>query len=120
MHMPDPVPWARRAPTSAGACAGPGSEAAIAFGSRSGRHRCGPAAGVAAANWLTTDNALAQRRAARSWPAGLFAFGPRHHWCRDLDHRASRPSTSELYIVTYHSSEARLPLRGGPGRVSGP
>ena len=33
--------------------------------------------------------------------------------------RASRPSTSELYIVTYHSPDARLPLRQVPGRVLG-
>jgi H+/Cl- antiporter ClcA len=33
--------------------------------------------------------------------------------------RVSRPSTAELYIVTYHTPGGRLPLRQIPGRVLG-
>src|SRR5262249_60431364 len=33
--------------------------------------------------------------------------------------RTTVPSTSELYIVTYHAPGARLPLRQIPGRVLG-
>ena len=76
---------------------------------------------VAAASWLTTEYALAMLAALPgSWPA---VFSPLAllvtlgvtTWVT----RASRPSTSELYIVTYHAPDAGLPLREVPGRVLG-
>jgi CIC family chloride channel protein len=76
---------------------------------------------VAAATWLTTAQALALLAALPgSWPA---VFSPLALLVTlgvaTLVTRAPRPSTAELYIVTYHAPEARLPLREVPGRVLG-
>src|SRR5215831_3549260 len=74
---------------------------------------------VAGASWLTEDRALAAV-AASPWPAlfsplALLATLAVVRWVT----RTSVPSTSELYIVTYHAQGARLPLRQIPGRVLG-
>jgi len=123
MHMPDPRPPGL--PPSADE---PLAPAPPGLGSRIALRLAAPAVigaatggCVAAANWLTTDHALAQLAALPgSWPAVFSPFALLvtlgvATWIT----RASRPSTSELYIVTYHSSEARLPLREVPGRVLG-
>ncbi len=123
MHMPDPRPPGL--PPSADE---PLAPAPPGLGSRIALRLAAPAVigaatggCVAAANWLTTDHALALLAALPgSWPAVFSPFALLvtlgvATWVT----RASRPSTSELYIVTYHSSEARLPLREVPGRVLG-
>src|SRR5215470_11931739 len=74
---------------------------------------------VAGASWLTEDRALAAI-AALPWaalfsPLALLATLAVVHWVT----RTEVPSTSELYIVTYHAPAARLPLRQIPGRVLG-
>jgi H+/Cl- antiporter ClcA len=72
---------------------------------------------VAGATWLAEDRALAAI-AAFPWPAlfspvALLATLAVVHWVT----KTAVPSTSELYIVTYHAPSARLPLRQIPGRV---
>src|SRR5215472_14912690 len=74
---------------------------------------------VAGATWLSEDWALAAI-ASSPWPAlfsplALLATLAVVHWVT----RTEVPSTSELYIVTYHAPAARLPLRQIPGRVLG-
>src|SRR4030095_16524926 len=76
---------------------------------------------VAGASWLTEDRALAAiARLPGAWPAlfsplALLATLAAVRWVT----RTAVPSTSELYIVTYHAPDARLPLRQIPGRVLG-
>src|SRR5262245_7528994 len=76
---------------------------------------------VAGASWLTEDRALAAiSRLPGAWPAlfsplALLATLATVRWVT----RTAVPSTSELYIVTYHAPGARLPLRQIPGRVLG-
>src|SRR5262249_44533017 len=76
---------------------------------------------VAGASWLTEDRALAAIAAFRwPWPAPFSPLAllpplPLLKW----GSTAAVPSTSELYIVTYHAPRARLPLRQIPGRVLG-
>ena len=76
---------------------------------------------VAGASWLTEDRALAAIAALPwPWPAlfsplALLATLAVVKWVT----RTAVPSTSELYIVTYHAPDARLPLRQIPGRVLG-
>src|SRR6058998_15125 len=76
---------------------------------------------VAGASWLTEDRALAAiATLPGAWPAlfsplALLATLAAVRWVT----RTPVPSTSELYIVTYHSPGARLPLRQIPGRVLG-
>jgi H+/Cl- antiporter ClcA len=74
---------------------------------------------AAGASWLTEDQALTAI-AALPWPAlfsplALLATLAVVQWVT----RTAVPSTSELYIVTYHAPSARLPLRQIPGRVLG-
>ena len=74
---------------------------------------------VALASWLTEDRALgAVMSLPGSWPAlfspvALLATLAVVTWVT----RVSRPSTAELYIVSYYSADAHLPLRQIPGRV---
>ncbi|HEY6328489.1 MAG TPA: chloride channel protein [Blastocatellia bacterium] len=76
---------------------------------------------VAAATWLTTDHGLGLlAQLPRSWPAlfsplALLVTLGVATWVT----RTTKPSTSELYIVTYYSPDGRLPLRQIPGRVLG-
>src|SRR5262245_27957657 len=76
---------------------------------------------VAGASWLTEDRALAAiATLPGAWPAlfsplALLATLATVRWVT----RTAVPSTSELYIVTYHVAGARLPLRQIPGRVLG-
>jgi CIC family chloride channel protein len=76
---------------------------------------------VAITSWLTEDRALgALASLPGAWPAvfsplALLATVAAVRWVT----RAAKPSTAELYIVTYHAPGARLPLRQIPGRVLG-
>jgi chloride channel protein, CIC family len=76
---------------------------------------------VAVASWLTEDRALgALASLPGAWPAlfsplALLATLAVVRWVT----RTAKPSTAELYIVTYHAPGARLPLRQIPGRVLG-
>ena len=76
---------------------------------------------VAGASWLTEDRALAAiATLPGAWPAvfsplALLATLAAVRWVT----RTAVPSTSELYIVTYHAPGASLPLRQIPGRVLG-
>ena len=76
---------------------------------------------VAGASWLTEDRTLAAiATLPGAWPAvfsplALLATLAAVRWVT----RTAVPSTSELYIVTYHAPGASLPLRQIPGRVLG-
>ena len=78
-------------------------------------------ASVALASWLSEGQVLAAVAALPgSWPAlfsplALLATLGVVTWVT----RATAPSTAELYIVTYYSRDAHLPLRQLPGRVLG-
>src|ERR687887_47377 len=74
---------------------------------------------VAVASWLTEDRALGALASppgagpALFSPLALLATLAVVRWVT----RTAKPSTAELYIVTYHAPGARLPLRQIPGRV---
>jgi chloride channel protein, CIC family len=76
---------------------------------------------VAGATWLTTDQGLSLLASLpNSWPA-LFsplALLVTLGVARSIT-QSTKPSTSELYIITYYSPDGRLPLRQIPGRVLG-
>jgi chloride channel protein, CIC family len=76
---------------------------------------------VAAASWVTEGHALRLLASLpAAWPAlltpvSLLLTLAVVTWVT----RVAKPSTSELYIVTYHTPGGRLPLRQIPGRVLG-
>jgi CIC family chloride channel protein len=76
---------------------------------------------VTLATWLTEDRAMTAVAALPGmWPAlfsplALLATLGVVTWVT----RTTTPSTAELYIVTYYSPDAHLPLRQLPGRVLG-
>ncbi|HZR83549.1 MAG TPA: chloride channel protein [Candidatus Binatia bacterium] len=74
---------------------------------------------VAAASSLTEDRALgALASLPDGWPALLCPLALLVTLAvATFVTRATRPSTAELYIVTYHADVCRLPLRQIPGRV---
>jgi chloride channel protein, CIC family len=113
---------------SAPAARSHGEAEPLGFGTQVALHLIVPAligtatgACVALASWLAEDRALGMVMSLPdAWPAlfsplALVATLAVVTWVT----RVSKPSTAELYIVSYYSADAHLPLRQIPGRVLG-